>query len=593
MKKLTIACLAILWAVVANATTQVIAHRGYWDAPGSSQNSIRSLVKADSIHCCGSEFDVWMTTDGHLFVNHDETINGVEIQKATAAQVRKQRLGNGEYIPTLEQYLKAGKRLKTALVCELKPHANRQQERLAAEKIVKAVARLGLNDRVTYITFSLEGMKDLIRLAPQGTEVYYLNGELSPLQLKEMGAAGMDYHYTVMRKHPDWYRECHELGLKVNVWTVNTGDVMQECMDMGADFITTNDPELLQRLISLKPGVVPPCSKDIAYTGRINRKNGMSYLFVYPGTQIKARFTGSGIAMNMKPGSGYFEVMVDGINPHKIFVGDNDSIVTLASGLGEGLHEVEITLVYEGYAKRPEFRGFILPQGAQMAQAPTLPRLKLEFIGNSITCGYGNEAPDKSYPFADSTENHYFTYAALAARALDAQEMCVARSGIGVYRNYAGKDKPNTMTKWYDYTCILDSTQKWDFKQYRPDIICVNLGTNDLSTKGYDIGTYEQYYLAFIRHLHEVQPQASIVALTGSMLGGTPLQEQKVVLDRVGEVVKAEGVKYYRFDMSTQDGSLGYGASWHPSMRQHRKMAAELIPFLRSIIAENETIHQK
>lgn len=584
MKKTIVTCMLALCAVCMSAAVQVVAHRGYWDAPGASQNSIRSLVKADSIHCEGSEFDVWITTDGQLFVNHDPSLNGVEIQKSTAAQVRNLRLKNGEKIPTLEQYLKAGKKLKTQFVCELKPHDSRSQEALAAEKIVKMVKKYGLEKHVTYITFSLEGMKDLIRLAPAGTEVYYLNGELSPRQLKELGAAGLDYHYSVMRKHPEWYKESHDLGLKVNVWTVNTGDVMQECIDMGADFITTNAPELLQRLVALD-GVVPPCSNKIAYIGRINRTDALSYLFVYPGTSIKAAFTGTGIDAHMKPGSGYFEVIVDGLNPHKIYVDDNDSTVTLASGLGEGLHEVEMVLVYEGYAARPEFRGFTVHDG-QLENAPALPELKLEFIGNSITCGYGNEAPDKSYPFADSTENHYFTYAALTARALNAQEVAVARSGIGVYRNYAGKDKPNTMTKWYDYTCILDSTQRWDFKQYRPDIICVNLGTNDLSTKGYDINTYEEYYLAFIRHLHEVQPQAKIVALTGSMLAGTPLKEQKVVLDHVGEIVKAEGVDYYHFDMSTQDGSLGYGASWHPSMKQHEKMAGELIPFLRSIIGK-------
>lgn len=583
MRKMFLLCLVALCAIAASAATQVVAHRGYWDAPGSAQNSIRSLVKADSIHCEGSEFDVWMTTDGVLFVNHDETINGVEIQKSTAAQVRTQRLPNGELIPTLDQLLRAGKRLKTQLVCELKPHADKQQEALAVKKIVQEFKKHGLEKRVTYITFSLPGMKELIKHAPRGTEVYYLNGELSPAELKEMGAAGLDYHYSVMRKHPEWYQQSHDLGLKVNVWTVNTSDVMQECIDMGADFITTNAPELLQHMLA-HPGLVPPCSGKIAYTGRINKTNPLSYLFVYPGTSYMAAFTGSGIDMHMKPGSGYFEVVVDGINPHKIFVDENDSTVTLAKGLGEGLHEVEVSLVYEGYAKRPEFRGFTLHDGGKMAPAPKLPELKLEFIGNSITCGYGNEAPDKSCPFADSTENHYFTYAALAARALNAQEMAVARSGIGVYRNYAGKDVPNTMTKWYDYTCLLDSTQKWDFGKYRPDVICVNLGTNDLSTKGYNIDTYEQYYLRFVRHLHEVQPQAKIVALTGSMLGGTPLKEQKAALDHVGEIVKAEGIDYYRFDMSLQDGSLGYGASWHPSMRQHQKMASELIPFLRSII---------
>ncbi len=584
MKRYFITFLVALAAVVAGAETHVVAHRGYWDAPGAAQNSIRSLVKADSIACFGSEFDVWMTTDGVLYVNHDETINGVEIQKSTSAQVAGQRLKNGELIPTLDQYLKAGRRLKTHLVVELKPHADKAQEARAAAAIVKMVKKYGLERRVTYITFSLPGMKELIRLAPRGTEVYYLNGELSPAELKALGSAGPDYNYHVMQQHPEWYQQSHDLGLKVNVWTVNTPDVMRECIDMGADYITTNAPELLQTMLARGSSYIPPSDPRIAYTGRINKTNPQSYLFVYPGTMIKAQFTGSSIAMDMKPGSGYFEVVVDGLNPHKIYVGPNDSIVTLASGLGEGLHDVEVNLVYEGYQARPEFRGFVLPEGTKLGAKPALPELKLEFIGNSMTCGYGNEAPDQTYPFADSTENHYFTYAAIVARTLGAQEMCVARSGIGVYRNYAGNDKPNTMTRWYDYTCILDSTQRWDFKQYRPDIICVNLGTNDLSTKGYDINEYERYYLAFIRHLHEVQPQARIVALTGCLLGGEPLVQQKEVLDRVGTIVRAEGVPYHRFDMSTHDGSLGYGASYHPSMRQHYKMATELTPFLRSLI---------
>ncbi len=250
MKRQFITLLVALASVAASAETQVVAHRGYWDAPGSAQNSIRALVKADSIGCEGSEFDVWMTQDGTLFVNHDSTINGVEIQKSTTADVAEQRLKNGELIPTLDQYLEAGLKLTTQLVIELKPHSDKDQEARAAAAIVKAVERYGLESRVTYITFSLAGMKELIGLAPAGTEVYYLNGELSPAELKALGSAGPDYHYNVMRKHPEWYKESHDLGLKVNVWTVNTADVMQECIDMGADFITTNDPELLQRLLS-------------------------------------------------------------------------------------------------------------------------------------------------------------------------------------------------------------------------------------------------------------------------------------------------------------------------------------------------------
>ena len=69
--------------------TCVVAHRGYWDAEGSAQNSIRALVKADSIDCYGSEFDVWMTADGKLVVNHDASFKGLTIEAARAAAHRQ------------------------------------------------------------------------------------------------------------------------------------------------------------------------------------------------------------------------------------------------------------------------------------------------------------------------------------------------------------------------------------------------------------------------------------------------------------------------------------------------------------------------
>ncbi|MBO4870690.1 MAG: glycerophosphodiester phosphodiesterase [Muribaculaceae bacterium] len=231
------------------AQTQVVAHRGYWKAPGSAQNSRRSLVKADSIHCWGTEFDVWMSRDGVLFVNHDEDINGVEIQKSKSRDVRSQRLPNGEVIPTLEQLLQVAQGTTLQLVCELKPHDDKQQEAIAVKKILKLFKKYGLENRVTYITFSYPGTKMLIQQAPKGTEVYYLNGELSPRDLKGIGAAGPDYHYSVFMQHPEWIDQCRELALKTNAWTVNEVKDMQWCIDNGIDYITTNEPEQLQQLL--------------------------------------------------------------------------------------------------------------------------------------------------------------------------------------------------------------------------------------------------------------------------------------------------------------------------------------------------------
>lgn len=238
-------------AVALNMGAQeVICHRGYWDVEGSAQNSIRSLVKADSIKAWGSEFDVWMTKDGVLVVNHDESFGGVTIETAKWKQLKNMRLSNGEPLPTLDQMLECGKQLKTRLIVEMKPHADKQHEKEAARKIVKMVAAKHLQDRVEYITFSYAGMMNLKEMAPEGTPVYYLNGELPPSQLAELGVAGIDYSIKVMREHPQWIDEAHSLGMKVNVWTVNSVRDMEWCINYGVDFITTNAPERLQQLLA-------------------------------------------------------------------------------------------------------------------------------------------------------------------------------------------------------------------------------------------------------------------------------------------------------------------------------------------------------
>lgn len=239
----------IMGTLCAMAQTEVIAHRGYWKTDGSSQNSIHALVKADSIACYGSEFDVWLTADDVLVVNHDAVFKGVEIETSQSKDARAILLSNGENLPSLKQYLQAGKDCTTRLVFELKPHKNRLQEAKAVIDGIMMVDRMGLNDRVEYITFSADALEEFIKYAPKGTPVYYLNGEKTPQELHKLGAAGMDYNIRVFKKHPEWIKECHDLGMKVNVWTVNKEEDMKWCIEQGVDFITTNEPELLQKLL--------------------------------------------------------------------------------------------------------------------------------------------------------------------------------------------------------------------------------------------------------------------------------------------------------------------------------------------------------
>ena len=201
---------ALMLASYANIQaqqTKVIAHRGFWKTSGSAQNSITALVKV--------------------------------------------RLNNGEQLPTLEQYLSRGQQLTTRLILELKPHRTPEQETKAIEGIVRMIKDFNLENRVEYISFSKHATKEFIRLAPKGTPVYYLSGDATPQELKSWGCAGPDYHFSVFQKNPEWIEQCHKLGMKVNAWTVNDAKNMQWLIEHKVDFITTNEPILLQQELKM------------------------------------------------------------------------------------------------------------------------------------------------------------------------------------------------------------------------------------------------------------------------------------------------------------------------------------------------------
>jgi glycerophosphoryl diester phosphodiesterase len=152
-------------------------------------------------------------------------------------------------LPTLRQYLEKAGQLKTRLILELKSHKTPEQETRAVESIVKMVKDMGLENRMEYIAFSRHATKEFIRLTPKGTPVYYLEGDLSPKELKEWGCAGPDYHFSVFKRHPEWIKESHDLGMKVNAWTINDAKDMKWLIDHGVDFITTNVPVELQEIL--------------------------------------------------------------------------------------------------------------------------------------------------------------------------------------------------------------------------------------------------------------------------------------------------------------------------------------------------------
>ena len=222
---------------------KVIAHRGYWDTEGAAQNSRASLKNALQLDIYGSETDIWLTTDGHLMVNHDESFNGVMLQTSTYAQCKDLTLANGEKMPELKEFLQIMKKTKSRmkLIIEIKKHDRLADNLAAARATVKAVDGYGVADKVEYISFSLDACKELVRCAPKA-RVAYLNGDITPAVLHIDKITGIDYHLDVLRNNPHWVDEAHGLDMDVNVWTVDKVADMQEMKKLGVDFITTNKP---------------------------------------------------------------------------------------------------------------------------------------------------------------------------------------------------------------------------------------------------------------------------------------------------------------------------------------------------------------
>ena len=249
MKRTLISAIALLACIVGmQAQTQVIAHRGFWKTEGSAQNSITALEKAAEEKLYGSEFDVQVTLDGKLIVNHDAKFQGFVIAETPYKQLKKIRLNNGEKLPNLKKYLKKGKKLDIQLILEIKSHKSKEVEDKMAADVVKMVKKMGLEKQVEYIAFSLNVCEQLAKLTPE-SEIAYLNGDITPTELKKKGINGIDYHYNVIEKHPEWIKEAHDLGMKVNVWTVNKEDMMKKLIDRKVDYITTDQPLETKKLL--------------------------------------------------------------------------------------------------------------------------------------------------------------------------------------------------------------------------------------------------------------------------------------------------------------------------------------------------------
>ena len=233
------------------AQNKIVAHRGAWKNTGAPQNSLASLKHAFEAGYGGSEFDINMSKDGILVINHDADYFGKNIEELTYMELNQIKLKNGEDLPLLSQFFKEGKKYpKTILFAEIKPSPSgpvRSEE--MAEKVYKMAKKNKVLKHTIFISFSREALLRIAQIDPQA-HTQYLTGTLSAEQLKADKINGADYHFSNFEKNPDLISQLKSQGLSTNAWTVNKIDIMELLLAKGIDYLTTDEPEIALDLVN-------------------------------------------------------------------------------------------------------------------------------------------------------------------------------------------------------------------------------------------------------------------------------------------------------------------------------------------------------
>jgi glycerophosphoryl diester phosphodiesterase len=228
--------------------TKIIAHRGAWKEFNLPENSIASLEKAIALKCDGAEFDVRRTVDGVLVVNHDPVHFGDTIQTNTYAYLNRNKLSNGESLPTLEEYYLKGTKdkHKTLLICEIKAAIkDKEQDYLATIETLALAKKLNIEKRIVYISFSKDILTWIKEKQPKAT-VLYLESDMTIDAIVQNKFDGINLHYTAFKMNSALSANAKNAGLKIGSWTVNELSDLAILQQQGVEWITTNQPQQFQ-----------------------------------------------------------------------------------------------------------------------------------------------------------------------------------------------------------------------------------------------------------------------------------------------------------------------------------------------------------
>lgn len=211
----------------------------------------------------------------------------------------------------------------------------------------------------------------------------------------------------------------------------------------------------------------------------------------------------------------------------------------------------------------------------------------IEFIGNSITCGMGAQTDEIPCDTAEWYDQHnaYLAYGPRTARSLNMDFRLSCVSGMGMYRNWNDEDQPVMPDVYENLRLNADATKAADLER-KPDLVSIALGTNDLSLgdgekerSEFNQDKFIKNYTHFVEVIFDHFPETKVTLLTSPMIGE---KEQKILLESL-QLVKnhfsEKPVFIFEFEKMTPNGCGG-----HPDIADHKKMAAQLTPFIKEIL---------
>lgn len=311
---------------------------------------------------------------------------------------------------------------------------------------------------------------------------------------------------------------------------------------------------------------------------------GTELILGYTNSYIEFQFKGKELSFCFRTGVNErvnepgIRVYVDGLASKDIVLSKQQERITVYSGKSEDVsHRIKLVKITEAAMSfvgisEAKADGELLDISGEKDDRP-----KIEFIGDSITCGYGvlGEA-DSEYDIRE--EDGEKCYAAILADKYNLNANWVSVSGYGMFVEYTG-DPENIVPKVYPYVnWFYDKEIRMDYTEFEPDIIIVNLGTNDSGHLGDENVLYgfKSRYESFLYTLRMAHKEASIVCVLGTLAPGVYRYVAEVI-----EKLKKQGFrKIYGLELPELDRENDGLASGHPTYRTHFKDAERIGRFL-------------